>query len=244
MNHAAKKGLDCIIVRPSWVVGDSKTGYFPSQNDHYSLIIRSVLSSCFAPEIDFNFHFIPVDVLAELLVDSVVINRQSSPYIINAKLPQAIAWRRLLRHLNVDNHRIIYNTKRWHHYIIGLDCTSDLFALKLLYETTHHLNLPQKSNIIDIQMENFKLLAKHYKIDLPKVYNTDLIMRLFGSIINSKEKHKIKVVKRINHFFAIFVYRMQLLCKGRKTRIFLGVASLASMLLMTEFSDILTVTIE
>jgi len=93
-------------------------------------------------------------------------------------------------------------------------------------------------------LANFKLLAKHYKIDLPKVYNTDLIMRLFGSIINSKEKHKINVVKRISHFFAIFVYRMQLLCKGRKTSIFLGVASLASMLLMTEFSDILTVTIE
>ena len=185
-----------------------------------------------------------MDVLAQLLVHSIVANRQSGAYIINAQLPQGIAWGRLVRYLNVDNHHIIYNTEKWHRYIMRLDCRSDLFALKLLYEIPRHLNLLEEYNKIRIYNTNFKYSLHKNKIALPKVYNTDLIIRLFGSVANSKEKDKITMVKRINNLFSMLAYRMQLLYRDKKISVFLGIVSLASVLFITQFSDMLTVTIE
>ncbi len=184
LNYAHQKGMACIIVRPGWIVGNSQSGYFITENDHYSMILRSVLSFGYAPEFNFNINFIPVDTLSELLVKLSNQRKENNKkmQIMNLKNSKPLAWQRLLKFLNMRKRKVIYDTGQWYQALLNTDEKSPLFVLKSLYESADKLRLLSKYHIMKIDTTTCKDWMRQCGMTFPRL-GSKIMMNLFQAIV-------------------------------------------------------------
>lgn len=92
MKQAFDRGMNGLILRPGNIFANSTTGSCSPVTSNFALLMmRSYLASGIAPDLDFNFEAVPVDLLAKSIVSTTL--GKSDRLILNLSNPKEISLR-------------------------------------------------------------------------------------------------------------------------------------------------------
>ena len=114
--NARLRDIPVTIIRPPYILGDSITSAV-NQTGVIETILRSVLVSNSAPDLNFKLHSIPVDICAEMIAD-IVLKIVKESYIFHVIPFVAITWTQLLesaRNLGYDI--TVMPPEEWYQYL-------------------------------------------------------------------------------------------------------------------------------
>ena len=132
-----------MVFRPGWVLGNSLSGYVPS-NNHLLCLIKSCIQLAVAPKWEQNLFFLPVDNIANMIVNiskhAFSTNLKSS--VFNLNNINSISWISLINILRAYGYHItLIPAELWYKkYIKTLNTDNALFPFKSIYATNTQFN--------------------------------------------------------------------------------------------------------
>lgn len=167
--EAAQRGIRVSIYRPSWIVGDSRTGICPPSNIHLFLLLKSCIQLGVAPAWEARLNLFPVDMLSAVIGNAILHNKKNKIYNLANSYP--VSWLELIKQAKKMGYKIdIVSEKKWHDRLLKMHNTNALFPLLSLYfnlkEATWIAYQDNMSDAINLntQLELEKLSISSIKI--------------------------------------------------------------------------------
>ncbi len=133
LSEASNRNFRINIYRPGWIFGNSNTGYFPVNENHLLLLIKSCIQMQLAPNWKTELNILPVNFVSEFIVKTREHNNSVNT-VYNFANKNNLSWTDLIGYINKFGHKVkTISPEKWTKKIQNIDEKNALFNLLPLY---------------------------------------------------------------------------------------------------------------
>jgi thioester reductase-like protein/amino acid adenylation domain-containing protein len=182
LTKVAQQGMPVTIYRPSWILGDSKTGACFFNQNHFLLLLKGCVQLGYAPKWTTRLNIMPVNYVSQMIVATSQ-EKQAQGKVFNLCNPNEITWIDfigLLRKQELIDVQLI-NPVLWRdEYLAKVGQKNALYPLAAFYLSHEGSDMVQElpSLSTSVQNENAKVMMEELGIRYPKI-TAELLTRYF-----------------------------------------------------------------
>lgn len=135
LSKAKKRGIFASIYRPTWIIGNQKTGKCAFADNHLFLLLKGCMQMKKAPNLDTKLSMLPVDFVSSFIVGTSINNEHKEPKVFNLVSDHIVEWKSLIEGLNNYGYKIdLIDPSIWtRDYLSKINDNNALYSLISLY---------------------------------------------------------------------------------------------------------------